>query len=284
MLASSLASLARHFCSMPKRSAAAIRLRWPRLRASRTPHSSKASRTPATRNFSSPSAILSAPPQRARSRASPSASSSLPPGNTSAPEKASILWWRTTMKTSSGEAVSPGWDGRTSRTVVAGRGGAGSFLVSFISACIRGEPDCPILAATVPLAACILGPVRSAEKEDAMTATTNSPSDPHSLGDNIRALRAKWGWIVALGIIFMIAGVIALGSVVMATVSAVLGRRHHDDHGGRRRDHRRLQRKRHGARPSSGGCWARSMSPPASSPSSTRSWRQPCSRCSWASP
>src|SRR5207344_3111990 len=65
------------------------------------------------------------------------------------------------------------------------------------------------------------GSVRSAEKEDAMTATTNSPSDPHSLGDNLRALRAKWGWIVALGVIFMIAGVIALGSVVMATVSAV---------------------------------------------------------------
>jgi len=54
-----------------------------------------------------------------------------------------------------------------------------------------------------------------------MTATTNDPG-PHSLGDSIRALRAKWGWIVALGVIFMIAGVIALGSVVMATVSAVL--------------------------------------------------------------
>jgi uncharacterized membrane protein HdeD (DUF308 family) len=54
-----------------------------------------------------------------------------------------------------------------------------------------------------------------------MTATVNEPG-PHSLGDSIRALRAKWGWIVALGIIFMIAGVIALGSVVMATVSAVL--------------------------------------------------------------
>ena len=47
------------------------------------------------------------------------------------------------------------------------------------------------------------------------------PGTPHSLGDSLRALRAKWGWIVALGIIFMIAGVIALGSVVMATVSAV---------------------------------------------------------------
>ena len=54
-----------------------------------------------------------------------------------------------------------------------------------------------------------------------MTATTNSPA-PQSLGDSIRALRAKWGWIVALGIIFMIAGVIALGSVVAATASAVL--------------------------------------------------------------
>jgi len=64
-------------------------------------------------------------------------------------------------------------------------------------------------------------PVHSAEKEDIMTATTNDRG-PHSLGDNIRALRSKWGWIVALGVIFMIAGIIALGSVVMATVSAVL--------------------------------------------------------------
>jgi uncharacterized membrane protein HdeD (DUF308 family) len=54
------------------------------------------------------------------------------------------------------------------------------------------------------------------------SATSNSPAPPHSLGDSIRALRAKWGWIVALGIIFMIAGVIALGSVVAATASAVL--------------------------------------------------------------
>ena len=53
------------------------------------------------------------------------------------------------------------------------------------------------------------------------TATTNGPAPPHSLGDSIRALRAKWGWIVALGIIFMLAGVIALGSVVMATIWAV---------------------------------------------------------------
>ena len=54
------------------------------------------------------------------------------------------------------------------------------------------------------------------------TATTNGPAPPHSLGDSLRALRARWGWIVALGVIFMLAGVIALGSVVVATASAVL--------------------------------------------------------------
>ena len=54
-----------------------------------------------------------------------------------------------------------------------------------------------------------------------MSVTSNSPGS-QSLGEGLRALRAKWGWIVALGIVFMIAGVIALGSVVMATETAVL--------------------------------------------------------------
>jgi uncharacterized membrane protein HdeD (DUF308 family) len=35
-------------------------------------------------------------------------------------------------------------------------------------------------------------------------------------------LRAKWGWIVALGVVYVLAGFIALGSVVMATVASVL--------------------------------------------------------------
>jgi uncharacterized membrane protein HdeD (DUF308 family) len=35
-------------------------------------------------------------------------------------------------------------------------------------------------------------------------------------------LRAKWGWIVALGVVYLLAGLIALGSVVMATVASVL--------------------------------------------------------------
>jgi uncharacterized membrane protein HdeD (DUF308 family) len=45
---------------------------------------------------------------------------------------------------------------------------------------------------------------------------------PHSPGLSIAPLRAKWGWIVALGIVYVIAGFIALGSVVMATVASVL--------------------------------------------------------------
>ena len=53
-----------------------------------------------------------------------------------------------------------------------------------------------------------------------MTSAT-SDSGPTGLGEGVRALRAKWGWIVALGVIFMLAGVIALGSVVMATATAV---------------------------------------------------------------
>jgi uncharacterized membrane protein HdeD (DUF308 family) len=34
-------------------------------------------------------------------------------------------------------------------------------------------------------------------------------------------LRAKWGWIVALGVVYVVAGFIALGSVVTATVASV---------------------------------------------------------------
>ncbi|MGO8868892.1 MAG: DUF308 domain-containing protein, partial [Alphaproteobacteria bacterium] len=33
-------------------------------------------------------------------------------------------------------------------------------------------------------------------------------------------MRAKWGWIVALGTIYVLVGVIALYSVVMATVAS----------------------------------------------------------------
>jgi uncharacterized membrane protein HdeD (DUF308 family) len=39
---------------------------------------------------------------------------------------------------------------------------------------------------------------------------------------DLAPLRAKWGWILALGIVYAIAGFIALGSVVMATAASVL--------------------------------------------------------------
>jgi uncharacterized membrane protein HdeD (DUF308 family) len=41
---------------------------------------------------------------------------------------------------------------------------------------------------------------------------------PHSLAP----LHAKWGWIVALGVVYLVAGIIALGSVMAATVASVL--------------------------------------------------------------
>ena len=40
-------------------------------------------------------------------------------------------------------------------------------------------------------------------------------------GAGIAPLRSKWGWIVALGVVYLVAGVIALGSVVMATIASV---------------------------------------------------------------
>ena len=43
-----------------------------------------------------------------------------------------------------------------------------------------------------------------------------------SAGSDLAPLRAKWGWIVALGVVYLIVGFIALGSVAMATVASVL--------------------------------------------------------------
>ena len=41
-------------------------------------------------------------------------------------------------------------------------------------------------------------------------------------GADTAPLRAKWGWILALGIVYVVAGCVALGSVVTATVASVL--------------------------------------------------------------
>jgi len=52
-----------------------------------------------------------------------------------------------------------------------------------------------------------------------MSHTMATPSfEPAS---RLEPLRSKWGWIVALGIVYLVAGLIALGSVVMATVVSV---------------------------------------------------------------
>src|SRR5207245_5983072 len=71
---------------------------------------------------------------------------------------------------------------------------------------------------------CVIGrrlqPDDSFRREEATMSATGD-TGPHTLAEGIRVLRDKWGWIVALGVISMIAGVIALGSVVMATESAV---------------------------------------------------------------
>ncbi len=49
----------------------------------------------------------------------------------------------------------------------------------------------------------------------------SSTTVPTRSFNGVETLHAKWGWIVALGVIYVIAGCIALGSVVMATVASV---------------------------------------------------------------
>ncbi len=51
-------------------------------------------------------------------------------------------------------------------------------------------------------------------------ASTNA-HEGHSLGDAITEVRSKWGWFVALGIAFLVLGVIAFVNVVLATVVSV---------------------------------------------------------------
>jgi uncharacterized membrane protein HdeD (DUF308 family) len=51
---------------------------------------------------------------------------------------------------------------------------------------------------------------------------TSGTAGPRSLASELEPLRAKWGWIVALGVIYVIVGLIALGSVITATAASVL--------------------------------------------------------------
>jgi uncharacterized membrane protein HdeD (DUF308 family) len=53
-----------------------------------------------------------------------------------------------------------------------------------------------------------------------MSNITGAPRSFDSASE-LQPLRAKSGWIVALGIIYVVAGLVALGSVVLATVATV---------------------------------------------------------------
>jgi len=53
-----------------------------------------------------------------------------------------------------------------------------------------------------------------------MTSTFDGLHNLRAASD-MAPLRAKWGWIVALGVVYLVAGFIALGSVMMATVASV---------------------------------------------------------------
>ena len=54
-----------------------------------------------------------------------------------------------------------------------------------------------------------------------MTNASDTIRDTQT-GSDTAPLRAKCGWIIALGVVYLIAGFIALGSVMMATVASVL--------------------------------------------------------------
>jgi uncharacterized membrane protein HdeD (DUF308 family) len=53
-----------------------------------------------------------------------------------------------------------------------------------------------------------------------MSSMTGSPRSFED-ASGLEPLRAKSGWIIALGVVYIIAGIIALGSVVLATVASV---------------------------------------------------------------
>jgi uncharacterized membrane protein HdeD (DUF308 family) len=52
--------------------------------------------------------------------------------------------------------------------------------------------------------------------------STSGIQNPATASAGMEPLRAKWGWIVALGVIYVIVGIIALGSIVAATAASVL--------------------------------------------------------------
>jgi uncharacterized membrane protein HdeD (DUF308 family) len=62
----------------------------------------------------------------------------------------------------------------------------------------------------------------SPQKEATTMTETSAAHGPRSIAPELEPLRAKWGWIVALGVIYVIVGLVALGSVITATAASVL--------------------------------------------------------------
>jgi uncharacterized membrane protein HdeD (DUF308 family) len=54
-----------------------------------------------------------------------------------------------------------------------------------------------------------------------MTSSSDTINS-HQAGSDLAPLRAKSGWIVALGAVYVLAGIVALGSVMLATVASVV--------------------------------------------------------------
>jgi uncharacterized membrane protein HdeD (DUF308 family) len=55
-----------------------------------------------------------------------------------------------------------------------------------------------------------------------MASTSDTLQNSQAASSEMAPLRAKWGWIVALGAVYVIAGFFALGSIAMATAASVL--------------------------------------------------------------
>ena len=55
-----------------------------------------------------------------------------------------------------------------------------------------------------------------------MTSTSDTLKNSLAASLEMAPLRAKWGWIVAMGAVYVAAGLFALGSVAMATAASVL--------------------------------------------------------------
>lgn len=54
-----------------------------------------------------------------------------------------------------------------------------------------------------------------------MSNVSGTPSLGPSLGSKLEAVRSRWGWVVGIGVLLLVFGLIALGSQVMATVASV---------------------------------------------------------------